>query len=299
MTRTRVGSVPGTNRRAEVLAPAGTMEHVRVAIEAGADAVYVGLKGFSARPDPWSFDLDGLRVATETAHEQGRRLHVAMNAELRDSRAAEVPGILARLADFGVDALIIGDLGLLQLAAMHGCQLPIHASTLLGVYNPEAVHFLNRRYGVTRVVVNTNLFVDEIVELPRLAPQVELEMIVAGGVCFNDGRRCRKPHYQHQGEFCVACTQDFLVGGGASPAANAKAGRLFWSPEADMRRSIGLFLRLGVVSFKIEGRTRDTSYVAAATANMREAVDAALRAADLDDPGLNPFHYLVHHASLR
>ena len=89
--------------------------------------------------------------------------------------------------------------------------LPIHASTLLGIYNAEGIRFLQKAFGVTRIIVNTNLLVDEIAELHFLSPSTELELISYGGVCFNDNRRCRLPHYQDNEEFCVGCKQLYNI----------------------------------------------------------------------------------------
>jgi putative protease len=300
----------------EVLAPAGNLEHVEAALAAGADAVYVGLKGFSARPNAWSLTLDEVRTATQMVHDMERKLHVAVNAELHTRRTAEFERAAEAMAGFGVDAFIVGDFGLLYSLRFLGNAVPIHASTLLGIYNAEGIRFLQHEYGVSRVVVNTNLYVDEIADLHFLCPDVELEMIAHGGVCFNDNRRCRQPHYQFEGEFCVGCKQiyeahrseDELISLGmvsrvASQVRPAEVplpgGRLIWSPEVDLSGMVGLLLKIGIVSFKIEGRTRTTEYVTMSTSKMREAVDQAVGDANLVDPELNTFFYLEHHSRLR
>lgn len=300
----------------EVLAPAGNLEHVEAALAAGADAVYVGLKKFSARPDAWSLSLDEIRTAVRMAHDARRRLHIAMNAELRDPRAADLEQSARVLEEIGVDAFIVGDFGLLYALQEAGSRVPIHASTLLGLYNAEGIRFLQRKYGVSRVVLNTNLYIDEIADLHFLCPDIELEMIAHGGVCFNDNRRCRQPHYLFEGEFCVGCKQiydahrggeDLVVLGPLSKVASQvrppeiplQGGRLIWSPEIDLSAIVGLFLKVGVISFKIEGRTRTTEYVAQSTRKLREALDRALESPELADPELNTFFYLAHPSRLR
>lgn len=300
----------------EVLAPAGNLEHVRAAVDAGADAVYVGLRKFSARPDAWSLDPEKIATAAKMCHDAGRRLHVAMNAELRDARSADLEKSAADMEQLGVDAFIVGDFGVLHCLRQMGIRVPLHASTLLGIYNAEGIRFLQREFGVTRVVLNTNLYIDEIADLHFLCRDIELEMISHGGVCYNDNRRCRQPHYLFEGEFCVGCKQIYeaFPGGDKAilPTAVSKVasqvrppdvplhgGRLIWSPEIDLSGIIGVFLKAGVISFKIEGRTRSTEYVSESTRKMRHAVDLALQSPGLTDRDLDTFYYLGHPSRLR
>lgn len=299
----------------ELLAPAGNLEHVKAAIAAGADAIYVGLEGLSARPHPWSLGKDDIRTAVRMAHDADRRIHVAVNAEFHTSQDLKLADALEVMTGCEVDALIVGDFGLLHYLKRIGNRLPVHASTLLGVYNAEGIRLLQEEYGVTRVVLNTNLYIDEIADLHVLCPDVELEMIAHGGVCFNDNRRCRQPHYLFEGEFCVGCKQLYETHDDShhlvqlqpvSPVAsqvrwpeNPPSGeRLIWSPEIDLSAIVGLFIKVGVVSFKIEGRTRSTEYVKMSTSKMRAAIDRTVEAPEFRDPEINTFYYLAHHSLL-
>jgi putative protease len=300
----------------EVLAPAGNLEHVNAAIEGGADAIYVGLQKFSARPDFWSLSTEQIGIAVQMCHNAGRRLHVALNAELRDTRSRDLEQSAAAMEQLGVDAFIVGDFGALHCLREAGIRVPVHASTLLGVYNAEGVRFLQREFGVSRVVLNTNLFIDEIADLHFLCGDVELEMISHGGVCFNDNRRCRQPHYLFEGEFCVGCKQiyDAFPSGqtlvSSTPLSKVASqvrppdvplhgGRLIWSPEIDLSAIVGLFMKVGVVSFKIEGRTRTAQYVSESTRKWRHAVDQMLNNPDELDPNLDTFYYLAHPSRRR
>lgn len=300
----------------EVLAPSGNLEHVRAAIDAGADAVYVGLRKFSARPDAWSLGPDEIATASAMCHDAGRRLHVAINAELRDARSADLEASVAALERHAVDAFIVGDFGVLHCFRQMGVRTPLHASTLLGIYNAEGIRFLQREFGVSRVVLNTNLFIDEIADLHFLCRDIELEMISHGGVCYNDNRRCRQPHYLFEGEFCVGCKQIYDAFPSAEkslpsmpvsrvasqvrpPDVPLHGGRLIWSPEIDLSGIIGVFLKAGVISFKIEGRTRSVEYVSQSTRKMREAVDRALQSPGFTDRDLDTFYYLGHPSRLR
>lgn len=299
----------------EVLAPAGSIEHVAAAIAAGADAVYVGLRDFSARPNTWSLSVSEIAEAADLCHRADRRIHVAMNAELRMDRVGAVAGTIESLREAGVDALIIGDFGLLHMLRGFGSNIPVHASTLLGLYNPEGLRFVRDGFGVRRIVVNTSLYIDEIATLHFECPDVELELIAHGGICFNDNRRCRQPHYLFEGEFCVGCKQIYSVHTDPAPVRPETVTRIasqvrpperslpgeryIWSPEIDLSSHIALFARIGIVSFKIEGRTRTTEYVTETTQLYRDAVDAYLADPKRLDPALSRFFYFDHHSRLR
>lgn len=300
----------------EVLAPAGNFEHLQAAIDSGADAVYIGLQGFSARPNAWSFTLEEIPAAVRFAHESNCRVHIAVNAEFHTNQSDDLAKAVGIFSDCGVDALIVGDFGLLHYLKKLGNQIPVHASTLLGIYNAQGIRLLNREYGVNRVVLNTNLYIDEIAELHRLCPEIELEMIAHGGICFNDNRRCRQPHYLFEGEFCVGCKQLYesfpdtqklvqlqpiskIASQVRTPEVAVGGDRLIWSPEIDLSAIVGLFMRVGVISFKIEGRTRATEYIRQSTRKFREAIDATLAEEEFFEDELNKYFYLAHHAQLR
>lgn len=300
----------------EVLAPAGEIDHAKAAVLGGADAVYVGLRGFSARPDAWSMGLSEIEQVSTYLHSKGKRLHVAINAELPEKKRKELSNAIERLEDIDVDALIVGDFGVFACLRDVGCEVPLHASTLLGLYNAEGIRLVREEFGIRRVVLNTNLYVDEIAQLHFQCPDIEFELIAHGGVCFNDGRRCRQPHYLFEKEFCVGCKQIYeahqsfvscnskqklsTVASQIRPAdVQLPGGRLIWSPEIDSSENIDLFIRLGVVSFKIEGRTRTAEYVRSTTHKYRNAVDAAVNDPKNVDADTTPFYYIEHHSRLR
>jgi|GEM_PF-1122039 len=299
----------------EILSPAGSLEHVEAAIEAGADAFYVGLKGFSSRPDPWSLDLREICVAANIAHEAGRRIYVAINAEFYSRQRNELKHAIQIMAENSIDALIVGDLGLLHFLKEIENSLPIHASTLLGIYNAEGIRFLQKAFGVTRIIVNTNLLVDEIAELHFLSPSTELELISYGGVCFNDNRRCRLPHYQDNEEFCVGCKQlynIYKVEQTSTLPHNTQAilqtkhqnitlseDRIIWLPEVDLSDILGLFIKSGVTSFKIEGRTRSTEYISKSTKRMKQALNKTLCDERFWDRNRNQYFYINHFSKIK
>jgi len=273
----------------EVLAPAGSMEHVRAAIAAGADAIYIGIKGMSARPDLWEFDLSSAIEATRIVHAAGKRIYFALNAGYAESHTSTVVSFMNRVEDSSCDALIVGDWGLLKRIQDMAIQIPLHASSLLGVYNAATVHLL-RRMGVSRIILNTNLFLDEIAALIRACPDMEFEMIAYGGICFNDQRRCRLPHVTIDGHYHVGCKFHYVVSDKQSDEHRHTVN--LHMPDTDLASTLALYIALGVTSFKIEGRTRSTDYVAQSTAILRKAVNEFFERSR----GANLSHYVIHPA---
>ena len=273
----------------EILAPAGSGDHIHAAIAAGADAIYIGIKGMSARPDPWGFDLSSATEATRIVHAAGKRIYFALNAGYAEAHTSAVISFLDQVQDSGCDALIVADWGLLKRIQDMAIQIPVHASSLLGVYNLATVRLL-QRMGVSRIILNTNLFLDEIAALIRAYPDMEFELIAYGGICFNDQRRCRLPHIVVDGHYHVGCEFDYIA-----PEKQSNGHR--WAvdlhmPDVDLTSTLALYISLGVTSFKIEGRTRSTNYVSQSTSLLRRAVNEFFERSR----GTNISHYVIHPA---
>jgi len=258
-------------RELEVVAPAGCFEHVQAALAAGADAIYIGLKGLSARPDSWSFDLSGAREAAALIHANQRRLYMALNAGYSEHQAESVTAFVEQIAVGDVDALIVGDWGLMRRLQKLQVPIPIHASTLLGVYNIDTLHQL-AEMGIQRVVLNTNLHVDEITALTRAVSGLTFELISYGGLCANDNRRCRLPHLTLNGEYSVDCAASYTQIGQYGEPGNQPSFDLHIQ-DIDLTPLIGMYAELGVTAFKIEGRTRSTAYITRSTQALRRAID--------------------------
>lgn len=252
----------------EVISPAGSLEHVRAAIAAGADTLYIGIKGMSARPDLCAFDLFDAKEASRIVHAAGKRIYYALNAGFAESDKPAVADILKQIDDSGCDALIVGDWGLLKYIRDMGIGIPMHASSLLGVYNAATVRFL-RWLGVLRVILNVNLLPDEIAALVHACPETTFEIIAYGGICFHDQRRCGLPHMMVKGHYRVAC-EYFNY----SYEDNTKYHSVvnFHAPDINLTSALAHYVDLGVTAFKIEGRTRSTDYVVASTTAMVQAV---------------------------
>ena len=258
--------------RYEVLAPAGELNAIVPLIEAGANAIYVGLEGFSSRPQSADFTMRDIATATQICHEAGIRLHVAINGCISEKSVNRVYEALSTLDNIGVDAVIIADWGILKNADRYIKKAEIHASTLLGAYNAKTIEYL-KKMGVTRVVLSTNLFIDEISRIINSVPDMEYEMVADGGICFNDNRICELPHTNSSEHYTVYCRETYsLLADGNMTAARRIAAKQISSAEI-----VDTYLELGVCSFKIEGRTVNYQYIVPRVKKLSQALEVASR----------------------
>jgi U32 family peptidase len=254
----------------ELLAPAGNLAHLEAALASGADAIYIGVGGLSARPQAWDFDWEQVPQAVRAVHDAGKRIYLALNAVWGEFAAERMTEHVRRAEQSGSDALIVGDWGLLHRLASLRLSVSIHGSTMLGAYNAAAVQLL-QQLGVRRLILSTNLFLDEMAALVRGFPEMEFELIAHGGLCFNDNHRCRLPHEMRAGEYRVGCSVPFTVDVGCTGGDTYTVD--LHMPDIDLSSTLPLYAALGIIAFKIEGRTRSVNYVANATRRLREALD--------------------------
>ena len=189
-----IAGVNGLNRAfkkslPEVLAPAGDRESLHAALAAGAEAVYFGLdEGFNARARASNFRVDGLAELVVEIHRAGARAYLALNTLIFESELPKVEEILVKVAESGVDAIIVQDPAICLLASLICPQLEIHASTQMTISSPEAAKFAET-LGVTRVVVPRELSVNEIRRF-REGTELELEVFIMGALCMAWSGQC-------------------------------------------------------------------------------------------------------------
>lgn len=268
----------------EILAPAGRPEAIAPLIDAGADAIYVGLSEFSSRPFSADFTIEEIKDAVKICHERNVALHIAINGCIRETKLDEIRSMLSDLDNIGVDAVILADWGLLSIAKSLIKHTPIHASTLLGTYNVETVRFL-KQLGVSRVVMSTNIYIDEIATIINSVPDMEYEIVADGGICFNDNRICELPHKNDHQKYTVYCRLPYeLKVDHQSKSANPIHADSICSNDVLL-----MYLQLGVYSFKIEGRTVDVKYIAPRVKRMKEAAE---RLKNKDSENYSALHYI-------
>ena len=177
-------------KKIELLAPAGDMERLRMALAYGADAVYLAGTSFGMRSFAGNFTPEELRQAVKLAHEKGVRVHVTCNTMPRNEEVARLPEWLKFLQDAGVDAIIAADVGVLFLAKRHAPKVPVHISTQASIVNYQSAaawHDL----GASRVILARELSLDEIREIRAKTPKtLEIEAFVHGAMCVSYSGRC-------------------------------------------------------------------------------------------------------------
>ena len=259
------------------MSPAGHWPQLRAAIEAGADAVYFGLKHFTARAKV-GFSLGELPEVMRTLHRRGVRGYVTFNTLVFNHELQEAEQALGDIAEAGADAIIVQDLGVLRMAREIVPDLELHASTQMSVTNADGVR-LAQRMGASRVTLARELSLAEVRTI-RAAVDCELEIFVHGALCVAYSGQCLSSEAwggrsANRGQCAQACRlpYDLLVDGTQRPLGDA---RYLLSPgDLYALRQVPEIIEIGISTLKIEGRYKDADYVALATAAYRKAVDEA------------------------
>ncbi len=278
----------------ELLAPAGSFPAFEAALEAGADAVYVGAPGFNARALSRDFSFAEIGSMIRQARKQGVKLYIAMNSLVKES---ELPAALEALSCFEAlrpDALIIQDLGLLYLARTWFPDLPLHASTLMSVHNSLGAEELTK-LGFERVVLARELTIDEMTTIHRKTG-AELEVFIHGAMCFSYSGLCLFSSMHGgksslRGQCVQPCRRHYSwrrPGKQTAPPPHSKgnqkqksgsaAGYLFSMNDLCGIDMLPEMRDAGVSCLKIEGRLKSAQYVANTVAAYRMALDS------LDEP---------------
>lgn len=272
-----------TAHRPELLAPAGNWDCARAAVAAGADAIYFGLPRFNARLRADNFidaDLDELM---EFLHRHGVKGFVTMNTLIFPTELAAAEAQLRKLAAANVDALIIQDLGLAQLARTVAPHVELHASTQMTVTSPEGLAFLESIMPLERVVLARELSVREIERFQnaRLTTTTPLEVFVHGALCVAYSGQCLTSESLGQrsanrGECAQACRMPYEIVVDGETRDLGEVRYLLSPQDLAAVDLIPDLVRAGVKSFKIEGRLKSPEYVTAVTRVYRKALDAAI-----------------------
>ncbi|MDP3276913.1 MAG: U32 family peptidase [Deltaproteobacteria bacterium] len=266
-------------KRPEILAPAGDPDAMRAAIDAGADAVYLGLPKFNARARADNFAEESLLDTVNTLHARGVRAYVTLNTLVFDSELDALTQAIRTCAHAGVDAVIVQDLGVAALVRAIAPTLPIHASTQMTCTDAASVQFASE-LGASRVILARELSLSDIAAIRR-ETDVELEVFVHGALCIAYSGQCLTSEAiggrsANRGACAQACRLPYeLVVDGQVRALSEMDERAFLLSPQDLEASelVPQLAALGVCSLKIEGRLKGAPYVAATTRLYRDAVD--------------------------
>ena len=259
-------------RKIELLAPAKNLETGIAAINHGADAVYIGAAQFGARQAAGNSVEDIARLV-EYAHLFGVKVYVTLNTIIYDDEVASVEQLVAELYKVGVDALIVQDMG---IAGMNIPPIPLHASTQMDNRTVEKAKFL-AGVGFPRIVLARELSLSEIKEIHDAVPDIELEVFVHGALCVSYSGQCYASQHcfgrsANRGACAQFCRLPFdLVDAEGTVVMRDK--HLLSLKDMNRSAHIEQMLDAGVISFKIEGRLKDVSYVKNITAYYRAKLD--------------------------
>ncbi|MFA5515262.1 MAG: U32 family peptidase [Desulfuromonadales bacterium] len=253
----------------ELLAPAGSLEAFFAAMENGADAVYVGLRDFSARAKAKNVSLGDLEGMLRYAHGLGRKIYVTLNTLIKENELPQLVEALSTLEALAVDGIILQDLAVWRLAHRHFPGLPLHASTQMTVHNAAGVQMLERM-GFTRAVLARELSLAEIAAIRRQTT-MELEHFIHGALCFCFSGQCYFSSWLggksgNRGRCAQPCRRRYGYRG--------QEGYYFSTNDLSAIDLLPELAAAGVVSFKIEGRMKSAEYVANVVGAYRLALDA-------------------------
>ena len=271
------------NRKSvELLAPAGTWDALVAAVEAGADAVYLGGKHFNMRMHRGDANFDDamLKKAVEYTHAHGVHLYITLNNLISEEELAPLKEYLAYLNGIQPDAILVQDFAVMELVHEMGIKIPLHTSVMMNTHNEHAINKL-KEYGITRIVVGREMTLSELA-LFRERTGIEVEYFMHGDMCISESGQCIHSgvlfgQSGNRGRCLKPCrwayqlidenTREVLDQNGPGPYKLALK-------DMCMYRNIPELIQAGVYSFKIEGRMRPADFVRRIVTTYRKAIDS-------------------------
>ncbi len=252
----------------ELLAPAGSQESFHAAIEAGADAIYLGVDQLNARLRAKNFTLQTLSYLVPYAHKKGIKIYVTLNTLVKQSEMQGALKVVQQLSEMGVDAIIVQDIGFAAAVSRHFPAIDVHGSTQMGIHNSIGA-LAAKKLGVKRVILARELSVEEIRKIQKAAP-IETEIFIHGALCYSFSGLCLASSYLgglsgNRGRCTQVCRRRFF---------SKKQSGFFFSPRdfsaLDFMEALA---GMNIASFKIEGRMRSAEYVHTVVSAFRKLLD--------------------------
>lgn len=279
--------------KAELLAPAGSFEKLKTALNFGADAVYLGGKSFSLRSFSENFTPEELQEGIKYAHERGKKVYVTVNIFAKNADFPALSETLSYLQEIGADAALVTDPGVFSLAKKVAPKLKLHISTQANTTNAYSAKFWEKQ-GAERVVLARELSLAEIAQIHAYCPDLQLEAFIHGAMCISYSGRCLLSNYlagrdSNRGACVQACRwkysvraqrEESLQGGELEIQEDDRGTYLLNSKDLNMLPYLDELAKAGVCSFKIEGRMKSAYYLATVVNAYRRALDGTLSTAD-------------------
>lgn len=293
------------NKKPELLAPAGDMERLKMAVLYGADAVYLAGTSFGMRSFAGNFSPEELPKAVQYAHNHGVKVHVTVNTMPRNNELSGLPEHLERLNDCGVDALIIADLGVFRAAEKYAPRCERHISTQVSIanYNCANAWF---ELGAKRVVLARELSLEEIRTIRRNTPkELEIETFAHGAMCVSYSGRCLLSNYMtgrdsNRGACAQPCRYQYALMEEKRPGEyfpvfeDEKGTYIMNSRDMCMIDHIDDLMEAGVDCLKIEGRAKSAYYAAIVTGAYRHVIDDVAAGREVDPIWRDEVEHVSH-----
>ena len=263
----------------ELLAPAGTMENFMAALESGADAIYLGGKVFNARAHAANFGIDELREAVRSAHILDVSVYVTVNILIGDTELKDLEQYIKDLDSIGVDAIIVQDLAVAEIAKRVAPNIHLHGSTQMTAATLDAVRFYES-LGFTRVVLARELSLKEIQHICKHC-KAEIEVFVHGALCVCYSGQCLMSSFiggrsGNRGACAQPCRLPYELLDSKGESVLPKHEAYLLSPkDLNYSEHMNELVAAGVTSFKVEGRMKKVSYVRQVIGTYREILDEA------------------------
>ncbi|BBB92899.1 MAG TPA: U32 family peptidase [Methylomusa anaerophila] len=273
-------------KRPELLAPAGNMEKLRMALIYGADAVYMGGKSFGLRAFSDNFELFELEEGINFTHSLGKKAYITVNIFPHNDDLTELPGYIRAIAGFGADGIIVADPGVFRMVRVNAPNLPIHISTQANSTNWSTVVFWEDLEAHRVVLARELSFAD--LKLIREKTKIELEVFIHGAMCISYSGRCLLSNYlaardANRGECAQPCRWKYYLMEETRPnqyypvLEDEQGTYIFNSKDLCLLKHIPELITAGLNSFKIEGRMKSVHYVATVVKVYREAIDQYMK----------------------
>ena len=272
-------------KKVELLSPAGDIERLKYAFEYGADAVYLGAEEYGMRAAPKNFTLDQLQEAVNIANSLGKKIYLTLNTVPTNEEVGKMPEFIKKVADIGVHAVIVADIGVLAMVKEIAPDMEVHVSTQAGIVNYVSANAAYK-LGAKRVVLARELSFEDIITIRKNTPaDLDIECFVHGAMCMSFSGRCLLSHYltnrdANRGECAQPCRWEWTLHEKTRPGMEYDIGEneggtyIMNANDLCMGPYVDMLVEAGISSLKIEGRAKSFYYVASVTSAYRKAIDS-------------------------
>lgn len=267
-------------KKPELISPVQDFASLNAAINAGADAVYFGLKEFSMRANAKNFDLNEIKKVIDICHKNKIKAYLTLNTIIYENELEKIKRILKKIKEYGIDAVHAWDFAVINEARK--LRIPVHLSTQASVSNSEAAE-LYKKIGIKRIILARECTLKQIKEIKKKLKNIEIEVFVHGAMCVSISGRCFLSQFlfgksANRGECIQPCRREYVIEDfeqGKRLGNKLRIGNNYILSPKDLCALLFIdkLIEAGIDAFKIEGRNRSPEYVKVTTECYREAID--------------------------